>query len=222
MNLTELKADTLFLSDTVITQYREEDLERNINRYYDEIITAVWDSESAWKFDKKGDDHPIVYTDLVEGQRDYEIPTDARKIERVEITYNDNKYRLTAASSEDVKIHKEDDEGRPRMYYLKGNSIFLFPRSDKEVLNGLEIHISRSVDELEDGEDEPKIEKEFHRYLSLGAAHDWFLAKNNLQKSREFERKMDKIREEVRKFYSNRSEDYRDRIKPKVRKERYD
>lgn len=215
MNLAELIADTLFLSNTVTTQYTEDEITRNLNYYYDQAVLDIWRADGVWNFDENGDsDFPIYYGDLVEGQRDYHLPTEARKIHKVEIDYNGSVSRLEAVSRDDIDNESEQREGEPKRYYMVGRSVLLDPIPDKDITDGLYLYLSRSVTPLETGST-PKIESEFHRYLSFGAAMDWLLTKGNISKAREYENRINKIREKMNEFYEDRNADYDAKIKPK-------
>jgi hypothetical protein len=88
--------------------------------------------------------------------------------------------------------------------------------ADKDIENGLTLSISRSVDPLVENDDEPRIDGEFHRYLSIGAAMDWYFAKGDTRKARELERKLERIKVAVKDFYSNRNQNYKSGFKVKL------
>lgn len=207
MDLAELITDTLFLSDTVTSQYREEDIIRNINNYYDDVVVEIWKSDAEWKFDESSEDLPIHYTDLIQDQKDYELPTNARKVQRVEIKYGDNYKRLEGISEEEINVDMEEKTGEPKRYYLKGRSLFLDPVPDKDVIEGLFIYTSDSVTPLEDG-DTPAFEREFHRLLSFGAAMDWHMIKGNASKYKEMKNRYIEKKDALRKFYRDKNSDY--------------
>ena len=215
MQVSELKVDTLFLSNTVLTQYKPADILRNLNHYYDELVLEVWKAENSWKFDEGIDYLPIAVTKLLKGETDYQIPTDARKIEKIEIIRdNDTNKILTPIVSQDAPADSSD-EGEPKYWYVKGKSIFVLPRASYEKDDGLIVHLSKSVTQLVEDTDEPKVEREFMRYLSVGAALDWYFAKGNTSKSREMERKLEKMKIAVRDFYNTRNEGYKSKFKPR-------
>ncbi len=216
METQELITDTLFLSNTVASQYKQVDVLRNLNLYYDEAVTEAWKCDSNWKFDKGYDTLPIATASLVKNQRDYQLPTEAKKIERVECLGKNNKWNvLTPILAEDVPADS-DEKGMPRRYYIKGRSLFLYPLPEEAREGGLTIYLSRNVEPLLENDDEPKIDKEFHRYLSVGASLDWYFAKGNVQKAREMERKLEGIKQSMKDFYSARNADYKSRIKLKL------
>jgi len=207
MNLTSLQTDTLFLSNTVSAQYTTTNITRNLNRYYDELVAFIWNYDNSWIFDEGETYLPIATTNLVADQYDYQLPTDARQIHRVSILNEDgDTLRLDPIS--DKRMPQEEEEGTPVKYQLLGRSIRLTPTPDYNKNAGVIIEMSKSVTELSAGGDEPKVEREFHRYLSLGAAKDWYLSKSNITKKRELEKDMERMRVAVKNLYTNRHQDY--------------
>ncbi len=218
MTITELITDTLFLANTVSTQYKQEAVLRNLNRYYDEAVLEIWKSDSKWRFDESLEDLPVAVGDLEEGQTNYLLPSDARQVQRVQITYDDTETWLKPITKEDIK-GEITKTGKPQYYYLEGRSLFLYPQSEKDVTDGLTIYVSKSTTALAvdlENDDSPRIDSEFHRFLSIGAAYDWYFAKGNITKSRELERKLGNIRQSMKEFYSDRNTSAKSRFKRKI------
>ncbi len=215
MNKLELISDTLFLGNTVSTQYTSTPLLNNLNRYYDEVVLEIWKWDATWRFDKSVDTLPIAVTDLEKGVRDYSIPTDARRIKKIEVLDKSGNTVVLEPTSPDM-VKENDIEGTPKHYYIEGRSIYLYPMADQDISEGLILYMSRSVDALVEATDEPRIDSEFHRYLSIGAAMDWYFAKGDTRKSRELERKLDKMKMAIKDFYSNRNEKYKSGFKVRL------
>lgn len=131
MTKAELVLDTLFLSNTVSTQYKAIDILRNLNMYYDKIVLEIFKSDATWKYDEGVGNLPTIVTNLVQDRRDYQLPTEARRIERVEIKDKNGKWRILTPISPDKSDEENDDTGTPNKYYVKGRSIFIFPLSDE-------------------------------------------------------------------------------------------
>lgn len=207
MNLTALQTDTLFLANTVSGQYNTTNITNNLNRYYDELVSFIWTCDNSWIFDEGIDYLPSATTDLVADQADYQLPTTARQIHRVSIL-NEDGDTIKLEPISDKRMPDEEEDGTPTEYQMLGRSVILTPTPDYSKTAGLIIETSKSVTELSDSGDEPRVEREFHRYLSLGAAKDWYLSKSNITKKRELERDMERMRMAVREFYVNRHKDY--------------
>ena len=222
MQINDLITDTLFLSNTVSSQYKQEAIIRNLNRYYDEAVLEIWKNDSTWRFDESIDELPVAIGNLEKDQIDYLLPSDARKIQRVEVVYDGRTIRLKPIVKEDIHGCIEKS-GIPQGFFVEGRSLSLYPQSDKDVEGGLILYVSKTTTPLSIGEgvdDSPRIDSEFHRFLSIGAAYDWYFAKGNITKSRELERKLGQMRQEMKEFYSGRNANYKSRFKRKL--ERYE
>jgi len=214
MNFTTLQVDALDLSNTVSSQYKETSLKRTLNIYYDELVSYIWSVDGSWRFDEGVDYLPVAEANLVKDQADYQLPSTARRIHKVEILdRNGNTRELTPLSE---KQQPTDQKGDPTSYKMVGRSIILSPVPEYSYTKGLIIYMSKSVTQLSDGTDEPKIDREFHRYLSYGAAKDWYLRKSNITKKRELEKEMDKMKLQAREFYGQRHTDYNAKIRPNI------
>jgi len=207
MNLTNLIVDTLFLSNTVAAQYPSASITNNINRYYDEVVSLIWSADNSWNFDEGVDYLPVAYTNLVANQADYQLPTTARQIFRVTILDNgDTEQPLKPLS--DKEMPPREQTGVPMGYKVVGRSIVLTPTPTYDKTAGLIVQLSKSVTVLSTGTDEPKIDREFHRYLSNGATKDWYFSKSNITKKREMERELERMRVAIKYFYAHRHQDY--------------
>ncbi len=216
MKLSDLIVDTLFLCNTTSGQYSEDDIKRNLNFYYDEAVLEIWKNEAMWKFDENGDYLPIAWANIKKDTNDYQIPTDARKIEKAEILVNNMWKQLHAVNLQDIRSESKEQTGTPNRYYINGRSVYLYPTPREDIEEGLRLYVSKSVTALDDSNDEPKIDREFHRYLSTGATMDWYFTRGNINKSREMERKLLAYKEEIRNFYTSRNEDKRSTLKVKL------
>ncbi len=216
MQLTELIADTLFLANTVEAQYSQTNIKRNLNVYYDMEVLKIWNSVSDWQFDEGVGTLPVAYTNLVSGQDNYQLPTEAREIERVEIKNTNGDYiRIEPIDHNAERVIGTERTGMPKRYDMVGRSIVLYPTPDHSQDSGVLVKMSRSVTHLDESTDEPKIEREFHRLLSLGAAMDWCISKGNRSKKRELEREQMKLQRKLVSFYSQRNKDYDTKLTPK-------
>lgn len=224
MELSELRTDTRFLTSTSSDDFTDADLDRALNRHYDQFVTFIWKNQAYWRFDDSNKNtFAIAKTDLVDGQRDYLLPTDAREIHRVEIKDAGGEFRrLHRLYDEDLGIalsDYDDEKGTPFRFSLQGRSLLLYPPARTEDVTeteGLHIYVSRSVTLLSSSSDEPGFDREFHRVLSYGAAIDWCIAAENLTKKRELDKELQKIMESARQFYAQRDQSIPQRIRPKT------
>ncbi len=214
MTLTELRLDALMLSNTVSAQYNSDNLLRNLNLHYDDAVAYIWSVDGSWRFDEglTATNLPIAMGTLASGQWDYQLPSTARRIHKIEILDSqDNIHQLGVVT--DKTEPKRTDDGLPTHYKMVGRSIFLHPAPNYNKDNGLIIHLSKSVTPLAVGTDEPRIDREFHRYLSYGATRDWYFSKSNITKQRAMDRELDKMKMAMREFYGKRHIDHDASIK---------
>ena len=206
--LADIKKDVLFLTRTVEAQYKDDELLRNINAGYDDLVLQIWKADSTWRYDENITHLPIAVADLVKGQRDYQLPTEARRIERVEVEIDGSVRTLTPVVDTEVVNHK-DNEGTPSHYYVKGRSLYLFPTASKAVDGGLVVYLSKTVTQLEEDTDEIKVEREFARYPVFCAVRDWYFS---TKQTREYEKALNeisRIRQDIVAFYGSRNTGFR-------------
>jgi len=215
----------LAVNDTV--SYSDKALTRNINAWYRQVDSWIWDASGTWEFDDSNyTDLPIATTDLVASQRDYSIPSTARKILRVEVMDSSGNYnKLTPIDQSgitDAMTEFQDETGMPLYYDLVGESIMLYPApaaANVTTTDGLKLFFSRTIDEfaITDTSTQPGFENNFHRALSIGAALDWANAHDlpvNLISGLTGQLALQ--RESIAKFYGIRHSDMQPRIIPQI------
>ncbi len=218
MKLEDIKTDVLFLTRTVKAQYTDAELLRSINSGYDDLVLQIWKSDNEWRYDEGVDHLPIACANLVKGQRDYQIPSEARTIERVEVNMGGENIRLSPMPEDDPGTH-ENKEGTPRFYYIKGRSLYLFPTADKAVDEGLCVYLSKSVNPLEEDTDEVKVDREFVRYIIMSAVRDWFFSTKQTREYRNALNEIERMKQDIQDFYSKRNRGLRKGFK--VRRQNY-
>lgn len=222
MNLATLKKDVYFLTQSSSAIFSDEDLERSLNHHYDNVVTLIWRVAQDWWFDDKNyPDLPIAVKDLVDGQREYSLPTTARQILRVEVKDSSEKWRLLQPlDPREIKSALEEYLKTPAIpikYTLMKNSLFLYPPPDANQVTtagGLKIYLSRSVNPLSAPGDEPGFASEFHRLLSLGAAQDFCIAYEMPQREAYLRREKERLELELISFYSQRFRDRKIKFSP--------
>ncbi len=221
MTFSELKADTRFLANSGLS-YQNTDIERNLNRHYEDFVTLIERASGDWTFDdSNATDLPIGEATLEDGKQNFLLPTSARHIERIRVKNKAGSFvTLKAVANREIKY--DNDAGMPTKYTLQGRSIvFDVPVSASSVTldSGLEVMITRNVVKLENDTDVPGFDKGFHRYLSLGAAMDWCIAKTLTPTKRELEAEMNKLIDHAMRYFSQRNRDFENKIK--VKRENY-
>jgi len=222
VNDTGLIQDIDMLCGTTSATYPINDKTRNINQHYHQVVATIWEVVDGWQYDDSNkNDLPILVADLVNEQQDYELPSTAQRIERVEVLDSNGNYqKLKQIDWHDIEAQAMTEfletPGLPIYYDLVGRSIFLYPPpSSKEttLTEGLKIYINRDIDEFTPGDTtkEPGFAKPFHRLLSLGAAIDYEKDPTRLAR---LVREKDKLEKALKTFYSKRHIERKTAIRP--------
>lgn len=188
-NDTGIVQDIYWLTGTNTTSYPLKDVARNVNRWYYKAIVAQMHSNREWQIDDSNfTTYPIATTTLVATQKDYILPTDLLKLQKVFVKDTEGNYQPlnpidAQKRTQDITEEFETD-GIPQYYDVLGDSIFIYPApaTGSVTLNaGLKLLYSRDFDAftVADTTQEPSIPEPYHRILSFGASYDWFLARGD-------------------------------------------
>jgi len=197
---------------------------RLINGRYRQVNSWIWQATGTWEYDDSNYTNlPIATTDLVNDQQDYEIPSTAQKIDRVEIkdTHGEwttldpiDKAQIKTAMGEFLET-----AGIPLYYDVLGRSLVLYPKPDTAqtgVDDSLKLYFSRNISEFSstDTSTEPGFVEDFHRLLPLGASLDYAIGYNLSEKIPNLQRELLLTKEDLQKFYGARHRDMKPRIQP--------
>lgn len=170
--------DARFLVGANSVSYPIADLTRNVNRRWDEAKNIIYLTDGRWQSAES-----TYSLNLVSGTQGYTIPRTHIKITRVEILDSDgNSIRLTPIDKSDVSTSIRDFENvdaQPRYYELSGQTINLYPAPNYNSTNGLTWWFQGVPDYFEttDTTAEADLVQTVDRYLSVGAALDYAIAK---------------------------------------------
>jgi len=216
--------DIDFLCGSTSATYPILDKRRNILAAYNDVSRMIWEVAYGWQYDDSNrTDLPIAVTDLVDGQADYGLPTNAQRIERVEVMNSQGDYqKLRNVDTRDISIGIDEFEGTngmPQYYDMIGRSIMLYPTpasGDVTLTSGLQIVVSRDVSAFASASTaEPGFARPFHRILSLGAAIDFV---RDPSERKRFVEMRDRLERGLVRFYSKREEEGKTRIEPTNKK----
>lgn len=173
-----LVEDARFLVGANANTYDIKDLTRNLNRRWEEAKNILYLTDGGWQSAET-----TYSVNLVSGTQGYTIPRTHIKIMRVEILTEDDKpKRLEAFDKAEIKTSIQgfqDTNGEPRFYELTGQTINLYPAPDYAKTNGLTWWFQGVPDyfETSDTTAEPDLIQTVDRYLSVGSALDYAVAK---------------------------------------------
>jgi hypothetical protein len=161
---------------------------RLMNDRYGVVSNKVWKASGDWQFDDKNQTTlPSATTTLVANQQDYQLPSTAQKIERVEVMNVDGNYiQLRPFDESEIEgtamSEWYKDAGMPVYYDLKGESLILYPKPGAGYVTlaaGLKIYVSRNIVQFNSTAttQEPGFAINFHRLLPIGASIDYAVGK---------------------------------------------
>lgn len=221
--------DIDFLVGTDSTSYPLADKLRNINLNFYDVVTDIIRYNSNWEWDDTNKtDYPIGTTTLVASQRDYTLPSNFLKLLRVEVLDSAGNYQKVQEFDEQqigvglTEFMKSD--GLPLYYREVGNSIELYPAASATsttLAAGLKVYYTRTQTEFTnaDAAVSPGFSANFHRILSLGAAYDFASTKltNNPGLVNSLRGRLDKMREDVKEYYSSRNREVKPKLSARVK-----
>ncbi|MFA5394657.1 MAG: hypothetical protein WC346_01410 [Methanogenium sp.] len=192
---------------------------RDVNAWYDRVISIIVSCDGRWQFDDSNNtDLPIATTSLVSGQQDYTLDgSDHFEVTRMEVLDKNGSYYLLDPIDEHDVTNQALTEfyktpGRPVKYDKRGSSIVLYPApssSHVTTTKGLKLYFQRGASHFaaDDTTKTPGFNPLFHRILSLGPALD-YASKNELTtKIKIIQPRLDRLEAALIDSYSNRSRD---------------
>lgn len=219
MILEELRADTHFWLNTTSSEYPNTDLDRSINRWYFKVQSTIIDSMDNWTFNGEWS-----CANLVKDQEEYLFPSDILTIKRVEARYTDGDNTWVKVNPVELQAIRGALSDKSSVYskispvYAKPDekSLIIRPIPDIDVTEGLRIWFTKEINELSADTDEPLFAENFHRILSLGAALDYIIANQVLEKRDLVKLELNELIDGLRRFYSKRDRDIKSRIIPRI------
>lgn len=195
------------------------------NRKLHQAQMVILNSLDGWNYDDVNHtDYPILTGDLVANQQSYVFGAAEKiiKIDRVEVTYDGtNWYKAEPLDINEIgsatdTTSNADNFSTDKPYYdMRGDSLYLYPTPTAAVTGGIKIWIVREPDEFttSDTTQEPGIDEAFHRYISLGAAVDWAVAKK-LPNYNTLKAEFLELEGRMKQHYSNKIDDTNMQFKP--------
>lgn len=171
-------------ADTSSSAFPIADRTRGINEWYRLVVGNIERySSQTWRFDDRNlGNLPFADADLEDGQEQYQLPHEAKKIYQVNVLDSSGDWnKLEHIDLMDIDIaysEFEEDNGLPYYYDLYGDSVYLKPapaEDDVTLASGLRIYTSRGIEEfsISDTSAEPGFHHNFHRLLSIGPSYDY-------------------------------------------------
>lgn len=197
---------------------------RSANDYYRRADTWINEATGDWQFDDSNfSDTPVLQKDSVAGKATYRLHSNTRRIERVEIKGNDGIYYpvdpIEKSQIKDLSLSEfYKTSGNPFLYDLSGRNITFYPPFSDARTNGIRIYVSRDVISFstQATNREPGFDNHFHRIISFGAAYDQSLMNRDRERANDLRAEIERMRIEMKNFYSKRHPNYKAKIRPSV------
>ena len=211
------------------SSYALADITRNINNAYLDVVGKIWNCAAGWQYDDTNQTTlPVGYTTIVHNQQDYELPSTAQRVQRVEVKDSNGDSVLLRQ----IDIHDVDSQamtelletaGMPQYYDLVGRSIMLYPKpasGDVTLASGLAVYVDREPTLFTTASTtaEPGFASPYHKILSYSAAIDFVQDKATQDRLVAMKTRME---QGLVGFYSKRNVERKAAIRPNKNINRY-
>lgn len=200
----------------------------DVNLAIDQILGFMFPLGGNWQLDDANHtDYPIIFANLVSGQRDYTFNTDGSgnyilDIYRVMVADSSGTYReIKAVDQQEVGsdttsfIDGQNSSGTPSRYDKTANGIFLDPIPDYNYTAGLKVFINREASYFTTSDDTKKLgfAHLFHEYLALRPSYQ-YAYRNGLSNTVALQNEMLRMEQEIKNYFACRTKDEKRRIIP--------
>jgi hypothetical protein len=203
--------------------YSDVEMLEDLNLFQGELLIMVLEAQG---YTNAGQGE--AYTNLVDGTSlaegdngyngEYAFPADMLRPTRIEVKYDgaDSKPITIYDQSEHNYSEHEDvndyfTEDQPHVRFMR-DSIVLRPVPEDNVTGGLHIWYDKRQNDLVDDDDEPIIDKNFHRIYPLLLAQEFSL-RNPDKTNNMWRAEINDLKRRIKKFYNNRLR-YRKKVEP--------
>ena len=204
------------LTDTNVSKYTLKQIARSVNNYINRASSILLEYS-----DKKNWDDPNFTKlpqgtyDITAGERNLTVFKDeeGKQIQKIRLVIAKdsagNWYKLNPLDiqqREAREIAFGDETGQIMSYDWVGTSIVFDVTPDETIANGIKVFYERSLDYFTEADTtkEPGLPEHLHDYLVYGASYDYAVRKG-LQRKGDFEKKVQKIEQEMRALAENQS-----------------
>jgi hypothetical protein len=203
------------------------DFMRSANSWYKRVNSWIWQVTGEWEYDVSNyADLPIATTDLIENRQDYQIPSYAQKIDRVEVK-NINGDWIKLIPFDKSQIDSSITEfcetpGMPRFYDVLGRSLMLYPTASSGECDtitdnkGLKLYFSREINEFTttDTTASPGFSEDFHEIISVGAAIDFSELIGDKDRTEGLNNRLSALKVDLKQFYGSNQREMKPNIRP--------
>lgn len=231
MTLSSIQQKIYNLTDTNGTTYPNAQMLVDINVWYQHVAMVILRSRDDWDFDDSNNsgNYPILTSDLVANQQDYQLPVGCIKVKRLELAYDGiTNYKaepidvnFISKGTQITEIQQWANTNRP-YYDLMASALFLYPIPIQNTSGntGIKIWIERGITEFTSTDIgtnpttvSPGFDATFHQIIAYGAAHERAIAKGLTNKA-DINARLEELLKELEIYYGDRDEDMTWSIQP--------
>lgn len=200
----------------------------DINLALDYVWATIFECGGTWQFDDSNQiDYPIITTDLISGQRDYDFVSDEQgnlilDIYKVLVAQPDGTFveiKPVDAQSDNVTGFYDglDVQGTPTEYDKTGRAIFLNAIPNYTISDGLKIYINREGSYFTTADTTKKagFAGLFHEFLALRPSYQ-YAYRNGLPQTKTLQSEMLQMEKNIRDYYGAREKDVRRNMKANI------
>jgi hypothetical protein len=209
-----------FLTKTTTSTYHINDITREINNALDDYFVIAMNASNLWQIDDISyTNYALATTNLVSGQRDYQMPAGLVDIDRVYILNESNDWQtLTPIDQSQYSGDLEqiyDESALPLFYEKKADGIFLFPASNYNKTAGLKIEYRRIANYFitTDTDKQAGIPYFHHEYLVFPPVFNYNIKEGKAIKN-DFVALKQSMEDKIKRYWSKRGKDMPVRIVP--------
>lgn len=178
--------DIDFLANSDPTTYLIADKVRNCNNWIDVCIEAIMSADGRWEWDDPNQiDLPRATTQLNANQIQYNFDSSWLIVERVEVMNTFGGWtELNPIDQSDIQGQGigsyQTTPGVPQQFDVDGENIFLYPAANYTQAASMKVYFQRKPVYLiiSSTTTIPAFVSTYNRIISIGAASDWALTKD--------------------------------------------
>lgn len=197
-----------------------------INLAMDDIFGFMFPKGGKWQIDDVNHtDYPIIFTNIVSGQRDYSFTTDnggnyILDIYKVMVADSNGFFRELEIQdqqgfSNTTFVDGQNTTGIPTRCELTGNGIFLDLIPNYDETNGLKVFVNREASYFATSDTTKRcgFAHLFHEYLALKPSYN-YARSNGLANVEQIQRDLTKMRLDIKDYFGNRDKGFTKRLTP--------
>jgi hypothetical protein len=225
--IIELIEDLTNTPSTTTDSYPLKKKTRDVNNAYARFMMLAISASGKWQIDDTNQTgHPILISNLVANQQDYNYTVDGEStpnqildLYRVEVKDSSGNWsQILPFDQSDLQgtslTNFMATAGIPQYYDKVGNALFLYPKPSANVTGGLKLWFARTPAYFVSTDTTKKagIPDIFHEYLALRPSWQYCARKKQSALAKDYKMQVLEIEDSIEVYYSNRSREEKTQI----------